>query len=100
MYVPAGWTATEPGYWGTVTDGRDMLAMLQSYRQEAELWERTVASMQAEVASFRAEIDTEMKTLRDELNAERLAWKEVTAERSRTWLYVVGALGLGIAIGR
>jgi hypothetical protein len=101
VYVPAGWTTTEQGYWGTVTDGRDMLAMLQSYRQEAELWERTVTSMQEEVAVAQVEMTAQLEALRTELSAERQAWRrEIAAERGRTWLYVVGALGLGFVIGR
>lgn len=92
---------SEPGYWMSEDDGRDLLTAIRTYRQAAEIWERTAAEMQAEVTSLRAEIDAEMKTLRDELNAERLAWKrKATAERNRTWLCVVGALGLGFVIGR
>ena len=101
MYVPAGWTATEPGYWGTVADGRDTLAAIQSYREEAELWERTAASMQEEVAVAQVEMSAQLEALRTELDAERQAWRrEIATERGRTWLYVALAGGIGYALGR
>lgn len=97
QYVPAGWTSTEPGYWLTEPDGRDLLAALKTYRNEAEAWEQAVRSMEAETEVFKTNIEVQLRVLEEKFDAERRIWK---AEKNRTWLYVVGALGLGFVIGR
>lgn len=97
QYVPAGWTSTEPGYWLTEHDGRDLLAALQTYRQEAELWEKATRSIEGSVERFQAEITEQLEALEDQLNAERRAHR---AAQRRSWIYVALAGGIGYALGR
>lgn len=92
-----GWTSPEPGYWLAEPDGRDLLAALQTYRQEAELWEQTARGMETSIDVFRAEITEQLAALEDQLNAERRA--HLVAQR-RSWLYVALAGGIGYLAGR
>ena len=96
-YVPAGWVSSEPGYWMTEPDGRDLLAALQTYRQEAELWEQTARGMETSIDVFRAEITEQLKVLEDQINSER---KEHRAAQRKSWLYIALAGGIGYAVGR
>lgn len=92
-----GWTSPEPGYWLAEHDGRDLLAALQTYRQEAELWEQTARGMETSIDVFRAEITEQLKVLEDQINSER---KEHRAAQRKSWLYIALAGGIGYLAGR
>ncbi len=74
-YVPAGWTATEPGYWGTERDGRDTLQALRTYREERDSWRRAFEAARDENRDFQAKMEERFSSLEKSLEAERTAWK-------------------------
>lgn len=85
---------TEPGYWMTEQDGRDLLTSVRTYRQERDIWHQTVLDM-------RAETDVRLLELKAELNEERNGWEgQIRQERKNTVLWSVGALAVGVIIGR
>ncbi len=93
-YVPKGYVTTEPGYWMTEQDGRDLLTSVRTYRQERDIWHQTVLDM-------RAETDVRLLELKAELNEERNGWEgQIRQERKNTVLWSVGALAVGVIIGR
>lgn len=96
-YVPMGWTSPEPGYWLAEHDGRDLLAAVRTYRQEAAEWEWAAREMEMTVQEFQADADQRLAQLEAQFNAERRAWR---AEQRKTWLYVALAGGIGYLIGR
>ena len=78
----------------TEQDGRDLLSSVRSYRQERDIWHQTVLDM-------RAETDVKLVELKAELNEERDEWKgQIRQERKNTVLWSVGALTVGVMIGR
>ena len=99
--VPAGWTATEPGYFGTLDDGRDTLAALQTYRETAERWQAAYSDLRTEFITSTNQIKSQMADLANQLNSERKARK---TENERGWwkelLRAVVFGGIGYAVGR
>lgn len=90
-YVPAGWTATEPGYWGTERDGRDTLQALRTYREERDAWQRAFEDARDENRTFQEKMEQRFTALEESLEAERAGWKrEIRKAR---------APGLGIFAG-
>lgn len=90
-YVPAGWTATEPGYWGTERDGRDTLQALRTYRDERDAWQRAFEDSRDENRTFQEKMEQRFTALEESLEAERAGWKrEIRKAR---------APGLGIFAG-
>lgn len=99
--VPAGWTTEEQGYFGTLQDGRDTLAALQTYRQTSERWKAAYSDLRTEFLTTTEDIKRQMVDLQGQLNNERKAWKaEIVRSRTNTLLWVVLAGGLGYAAGR
>lgn len=96
-YVPMGWASPEPGYWLAEHDGRDLLAAVRTYRQEAAEWEWAAREMEMTVQEFQADADQRLAELEAQFNAERRAWR---AEQRKAWLYVALAGGIGYLIGR
>lgn len=92
-----GWESPEPGYWLAEHDGRDLLAAVRTYRQEAAEWEWAAREMEMTVQEFQADADQRLAQLEAQFNAERRAWR---AEQRKTWLYVALAGGIGYLIGR
>lgn len=85
---------TKPGYWMTEQDGRDLLSSVQTYRQERDVWHQTALDMEDEA-------NTKLAELKAELNEERDEWKgQIRQERKNTVLWSVGALVVGVMIGR
>jgi hypothetical protein len=98
--VPAGWTATEPGYFGTLEDGRDTLAALQTYRQTSERWKAAYSDLRTEFLTTTGDIKAQMSDLAEQLNGERKAWKaEIARGRTNNWIWAVIAGGLGFLTG-
>ena len=90
-YVPAGWTATEPGYWGTERDGRDTLQALRTYREERDAWQRAFEDARDENRTFQEKMEQRFTALEEFLESERAGWKrEIRKAR---------APGLGIFAG-
>lgn len=82
-YVPAGWTATEPGYWGTEQDGRDTLEAIRTYREERDAWRKAFEAAQDENRAFQEKMEQRFTALEESLEAERAAWKrEIRKARS------------------
>jgi hypothetical protein len=98
--VPAGWTATEPGYFGTLADGRDTLAALQTYRQTGERWKAAYSDLRTEFIKTTEEIKEKMAELEEQINAERRAWRaEVSRGRANSLLWIAAAGGIGFLAG-
>jgi hypothetical protein len=95
--VPAGWTATEPGYFGTIADGRDTLAALQTYRETSERWKAAYSDLRTEFITSTEEINKKIAGLEEQLNNERKAW-QAEANKNPIW----GAVGIivGLLAGR
>lgn len=90
-YVPAGWTATEPGYWGTERDGRDTLQALRTYREERDAWQKAFEDSRDENRTFQEKMEQRFTALEEFLESERAGWKrEIRKAR---------APGLGIFAG-
>jgi hypothetical protein len=103
--VPLGWTATEPGYFGTLEDGRDTLAALQTYRQTSERWKAAYSDLRTEFLTTTEDIKKQMTALEEQINSEREAWKKEVAKAETkgfwsTFWTILGAGGLGYAVGR
>lgn len=75
-------------------DGRDLLASVRTYRQERDVWHQTALDMKAET-------NARLLELKAELNEEREEWKrQIRKERKNTVLWSIGAIAVGIAVGR
>ena len=74
-YIPAGWTATEPGYWGTEQDGRDTLEALRTYREERDAWRKAFEDARDENRAFQERMEQRFSDLEKSLETERAAWK-------------------------
>lgn len=74
-YVPAGWTATEPGYWGTERDGRDTLQALRTYREERDAWQKAFEDSRDENRTFQEKMEQRFTALEESLESERAGWK-------------------------
>ncbi|GHV45743.1 hypothetical protein FACS1894204_05690 [Synergistales bacterium] len=99
--VPAGWTSEEAGYFGTLEDGRDTLAALQTYRLTAQRWEAAHEDLRAEFVRNSEQVKADIIALEAQINEERKAWKaEVARARTRNVIWVVLAGAAGYAIGR
>lgn len=100
--TPAGWTATEPGYWGTLADGRDTLAALQSYRQAGERWKVAYEAQHAEFVSVTETLTERLAALERQIAEERRAWRaEAARERWKNALSLVIVVGAAVlAAGR
>lgn len=90
-YGPPGWTATEPGYWGTEQDGRDTLQALRTYREERDAWRLAFEDARDENRTFQEKMEQRFSGLEESLEKERAGWKrEIRKAR---------APGLGIFAG-
>jgi hypothetical protein len=99
--VPEGWTTTEPGYFGTLEDGRDTLTALQTYRQTSERWKAAYSDLRTEFITTTDDIKKQVTALEEQINNERRAWKaEVVRGRTNNliWFFIAG--GIGYAAGR
>jgi hypothetical protein len=101
ILVPEGWTATEPGYFGSLQDGRDTLAALQTYRQTSERWKAAYSDLRTEFMTTTEDIKKQMTALEEQLNSERKAWKaEIVKGRTHNLIWIAVAGGIGYALGR
>jgi hypothetical protein len=99
--VPEGWTTTEQGYFGTLPDGRDTLAALQTYRQTSERWKAAYSDLRTEFLTTAENLREQMAALEKQINNERRAWKaEVVRSRTNNLLWIILAGGIGYAVGR
>jgi hypothetical protein len=99
--VPEGWTTTEPGYFGTLQDGRDTLAALQTYRQTSERWKAAYSDLRTEFLTTTEDIKAQMAKMETQINAERKAWRaEIVRSRTNMLLWIAVAGGIGYAAGR
>jgi len=92
--VPAGWTSKEPGYWCTEQDARDTLAMVRTYRQQAQAWEGAYNELLTEVRTSNEAFAVKLKALEDSINSDRMV------NRRNTVLFAIVAFGIGFAAGR
>ena len=74
-YIPAGWTATEPGYWGSEQDGQDTLEALRTYREERDAWKRAFEDARDENRAFQERMEQRFSDLEKFLETERAGWK-------------------------
>ncbi|GHV45312.1 hypothetical protein FACS1894204_04120 [Synergistales bacterium] len=84
----------EAGYFGTLADGRDTLAALQTYRLTADKWQGAYQDLRAEFVRNSEQVRADIKALEAQVNAERRAWKaEVTRSRTQSliWGIIIGA---------
>ena len=99
--MPGGWTASEAGYFGTLDDGRDTLAALQTYRLESAAVKTAYQDLHDEFVRNAAQVKSDIKALEAQINKERSARKaELARARARTVIWVVLAAGAGYAAGR
>jgi hypothetical protein len=99
--VPENYMTTEPGYFGTLEDGRDTLAAIQTYRQTGERWKAAYSDLRKEFLTTTDEIKKQMTALEGQINNERRTWKaEIVRSRTNTLLWMVLAGGIGYAAGR
>ena len=94
--VPAGWQASEEGYFCTLEDGADTLAAIRAYKSEAQAWQAAYAEIKKDIQEYRNDTQGQLKALEEEFNKERLEWKK---ERAKGRFYIIGALVVGVAIG-
>lgn len=94
--VPAGWQASEDGYFCTLEDGADTLAAIRAYKSEAQAWQAAYAEIKKDIQEYRSDTQGQLKALEEEFNKERLEWKK---EQAKERFYIIGAFVLGAAIG-
>lgn len=94
--VPAGWKASEGGYFCTIEDGADTLAAIRTYKSEAQAWQAAYAEIKKDIQEYRNDTQGQLKALEEEFNKERLEWKK---EQAKGRFYIIGALVVGVAIG-
>ncbi len=93
-YVPAGWTATEPGYFGSEQDGRDTLEAVRTYREERDSWRRAFEEARDENRDFQAKMEERFSSLEKSLEAERTAWKREIRKAKAPGFGVFAGYGL------
>jgi hypothetical protein len=99
--VPENYTTTEPGYFGTLQDGKDTLAAIQTHRKTSERWKAAYSDLRTEFWTTTEDIKRQMTELEKQLGGERKAWKaEIERNRTRNILLLVIVGGLGYAAGR
>jgi hypothetical protein len=99
--VPEGWTTSEPGYFGSLQDGRDTLAAIQTYRETSERWKAAYTDLRAEFLTTTEDIKKQVAALEGQINVERKAWKaEIVRSRTNNLLWIVLAGGIGYAVGK
>jgi hypothetical protein len=92
-------TPTE-GYFGSLTDGKDTLTAIRTYRLEAESWAQTVQEIRVEVAESQAGFTRGLSDIEESINQEREAWQDQLSRERRKWVvYTLGALALGYVVG-
>ena len=74
-FVPAGWTAPEPGYWGTEAAGRDTLSALRTYREERDTWRQGYEELQSRTEEMVTAWEARIRALEDSISEEREGWK-------------------------
>lgn len=99
-YVPKGWAAPEPGYFGSEADGRDTLAALKTYKGQSEAWKNAYGDLRSEILSYQKNAKEELDILKEQIEAERKAWKkEIQVSQTKNTIYLLLALGIGYVAG-
>ena len=94
MFLPAGTPTPEDGYWCNEQDARDTLAMVRTYKAQAQAWESAYEELRAEVTTSNDMFRSKLQELEDAINAER------RANKRNLFYYAVGAFALGFIAGR
>jgi hypothetical protein len=92
---------TEAGYFGTLDDGKDTLAALQTYRQTSERWKAAYEDLKREFTATAEGIQNQVDALESQIDVERKAWKSAVASGQTNVLWVIlGAVTVVFAVGR
>ena len=94
MFLPAGTSSSEDGYWCSEQDARDTLAMVRTYKAQAKAWESAYNELLTEVRTSNEAFALKLKQLEDSINAER------RVNRRNMVLYAIVAFGVGFVAGR
>lgn len=105
-YVPKGFTVTDSkgGVYGTVEEARLTLEALKTTRTERDIWKEAFFIASNDVNKIKAQLDTQLSELTDQINQERTAHKnhtKVVQKANRTniiWAFLIGGIA-GAAIG-
>lgn len=105
-YVPKGFTVTDSkgGVYGTVEEARLTLEALKTTRTERDIWKEAFFIASNDVNKIKAQLDTQLSELTDQINQERTAHKNHTKavqKANRTniiWAFLIGGIA-GAAIG-
>ena len=99
--MPAGWTSDEAGYFGSLADGHDTLAAVQTYRLQYERVTVAYQDLHREFVRNTEQVKADIKALEAQINKERRAWRvEVARARARNIIWVVIAGAAGFLVGR
>ena len=74
--MPQGFSAPATGYWADESTGRNMLYMIQTYRERSEYWEKAHGSISAEFRIYIDQTNERLSNIEAAIEAERTAWKK------------------------
>lgn len=74
--------------------------MVQTYRGQAESWEKAFTDIKEEMITTQNQLSERLNKLEDSFNLERKAYKaEIKRERGKIWVWGILFAGAGFAIG-
>ena len=80
--VPPGWASSEAGYFLNAAALSELTAAARTYRLERDAWTRAYYELAEKSDAFRGSIEEQVAALREQLDAERSAWR-ASLSRSR-----------------
>jgi len=72
IHVPEGYVTTEEGYFGTIQDGKDTLAIIKSSKEEARVYKQGYNDIKNEFLSFQKSSKQQLAELKASLDQERI----------------------------
>ncbi len=75
--------------------GRNMLHMIQTYRERSEYWEKAHDSISAEFRTYIDQTNERLNNIESAIEAERTAWKKEIRKAKAPGLGVFAGAGYG-----
>lgn len=91
--VPPGWSASEEGYFLNAVALAELTAAAKTYRLERDAWERAYYELVETSDAFRGSVEEQVAALREQLDAERSAWRASLNRSKRPGIGVFAGVG-------